>query len=115
MFPHSEASHHGLQWRSSRLISSMPYTVSVTVPVRLAAQPYGGLRTPLELPQVLPQRGPGVLCTCHAALLEQGDDLLHKRADVARPETLPDGEAIAADRLDGVRQAIGDALGRPNE
>src|SRR5262249_37094609 len=66
-----------LQRRGSRLISSMPYTVSVTVPLRLAAQPHGGLRTPLELPQMLPQRGPGVLCTCHAALLEQGDDLLH--------------------------------------
>jgi hypothetical protein len=51
----------------------------------------------------------------HAALLEQGNDLLHERADVARPETLPDSEAIAADRLDGVRQAIGDALGCPNK
>ena len=84
-------------------------------PAALAVQPRCELRTPLELLQVLPQRGPGILRTRHAALLEQGDDLLHERADVARPEPLPDGEAIAADRLDGARQAIGDALGRPNE
>ena len=58
-----------------------------------------------------PQHGPGVFRTRHAALLEQRNDLLHKGVDVARPETLPDGEAIAADRLDGAREAIGDALG----
>src|SRR5437016_2202326 len=82
--------------RSARLISSMPCSVSVSVPLRPAVQPRrGGLRTPLQLPQVLPQRGPYLLRSCHAALLEQGDNLLHKRADVARPETLPDGEAIA--------------------
>jgi len=80
----------------------MPCAVSVAVPLRLAVQPRCELRTPLELPQVLPQRGPGVLRACHAALLEQGDDLLHERADVARPEPLPDGEAIAADRLAGL-------------
>ena len=64
---------------------------------------------------MLPQRGPGVLRACHAALLEQRDNLLYERANVARPETLPDGKAIAADRLDGARQAISNALGRANE
>src|SRR5712691_11495772 len=83
--------------------------------VSVAAPPRCGRRTPLELPQVLPQRGPGVFRARYAALLEQGNDLLHKRADVAWPETLPDGEAITADRLDGACQAVGDALGRPNE
>src|SRR5215510_4757288 len=84
--------------------------MKATLPARRAMQ-----FPPLELPQMLPQRGPGVLCAHHAALLEQGNDLLHERADVARPEPLSDGKAIAADRLDGVRQTIGDALGRPNE
>ena len=69
----------------------------------------------LELLQVLPQGGPRVLHARHAALLEQGDDLFHERADVARPEPLPDGEAVAADLLHGARHVVGDALGRPDE
>src|SRR5688572_747264 len=67
---------------------------------------------PLELPQVLPQRRPLVLGTHGAALLEQRDDLLHEGADVARPDPLADREAIAADRVDGLRELIGDARRR---
>src|SRR5438309_9100232 len=70
---------------------------------------------PLEFLQVLPQRPPRVLPPRHAAVLEQRHDLLHERADVARPQPLPDGEAIPADRLHGARHTVGDALGRPNE
>jgi hypothetical protein len=64
---------------------------------------------PPELPQVFAQRRPRVLGAGRSALLEQRDDLLHERADVAGPDPLPDGEAVAADRLDGARQAVDDA------
>ena len=65
-----------------------------------------GMRAPLwaahaaRTLQVLPHVSP-LHRSRHAALLEQGDDLLHERTDLARPEPLPDGEAVAADRLDG--------------
>ena len=83
--------------------------------IRAYRQPRDELRTPLEFPQVLPQRGPHVLSTRYAALLEQRDNLLYERTNVARPETLPDGKAIAADRLDGARQAVSNALRCANE
>ncbi len=63
---------------------------------------------------MLPQRRPLVFGSHGSALLEQRDDLLHERADVARPDALADGEAVAADRVDGSRQLVGDALRRPD-
>lgn len=53
----------------------------------------------LELLQVLPQRGLRILCAHYTTLLEQRDDLLHTGADVTGPDSLPDGKAIAADRI----------------
>ena len=63
---------------------------------------------------MLPQRGPFVFGAHGSALLEQRDHPLHERADVARPDALPDGEAVAADRVDGSGQLVGDALRRPD-
>src|SRR5262249_10855941 len=73
------------------------------------------LEIPLEFAQVLPQRRPGVLHARHATALQQGDHMLYKRAHIARPEPLPNGKTIAADRLHGACHAVGDALSRANE
>src|SRR5688572_3695225 len=66
-----------------------------------------------ELAQVLAQRRPGVLRADDPALLEERDDLLHEGADVARPDALPNREAVAADGVDRLRELVGDACGRP--
>src|SRR6185437_1807853 len=60
----------------------------------------------LELPQVLPQGRARVLGTHRAPLLEQRDDLVHEGLDVARPDALADGEAVAPHRVDGPRQLV---------
>src|SRR4029077_8777049 len=72
----------------------------------------GAPRGRLELPQVLPQRRARVLGAHGASLLEQRDDLVDEGPDVARPDALPDGEAVASHRVDGTRQLVGDALRR---
>src|SRR6185312_2298614 len=66
----------------------------------------------LELPQVIPQGRARVLGTHRAPLLEQRDDLVHEGLDVARPDALADGEAVAPHRVDGPRQLVGHPLRR---
>src|SRR5688572_29905134 len=66
-----------------------------------------------ELAQVLAQRRSGVFRADDPALLEQRDDLLHERANVARPDALANGEAVAADGVDRLRELVGDALRVP--
>src|ERR1044071_5996027 len=68
-----------------------------------------GRRRRLEFPQVLTQRGARVLGAHGASLLEQRDHLLHEGFDVARPDALPDGKAVAPHRVDGARQLVGNA------
>src|SRR5215470_7566656 len=66
----------------------------------------------LELSQVLAERRARVLGAHGAPLLEQRDDPLHEGLDVAGPDALADGEPVAAHRVDGLRQLVGDALRR---
>src|SRR5262245_43643798 len=61
---------------------------------------------------MLPQRGALVLRPYGSALLEQRDDLFHEREDVAGPDPLADGEPVAADRVDGAGQLVGDLFSR---
>ena len=69
----------------------------------------------LKFLQVIAQHGPGVFCAHHPTLLKQGNDLIHKGAHIARPETLPDGKAVAADGLHRTGKTVRNAFGRTNE